>query len=55
MPFKRASVFAETMVAMVIKVVNSEHERGEERGVMCSYVCTFTNVLLVKQIIACLR
>lgn len=40
---------------MVIKVVNSEHDWGEERGVMCSYDCTFTKVLLVKQIIACLR
>lgn len=47
----------EIAVAMTIKVVNSAHDRGEERGVMCSsdITVTFTKVLLVEQIIACLK
>lgn len=39
----------------VIKVVNSAHNGGEERGAMCWCNCTFTKVLLAKQILACLR
>lgn len=31
----RANVSAEIVVAMVIKVINSAHGLGEERGVMC--------------------
>lgn len=55
MPYRRANLLAEIMVAMVIKVVNSAHDCGEERGVMRSCDCTVTKVLLVKQIIECLR
>lgn len=49
-PHRGTNVFAEVVVAMVIKVINSAHDCGEERGVMCSCDCTFTKVLLVEQI-----
>lgn len=33
--YRRANVSADIVVAMVIKVINSAHGLGEERGVMC--------------------
>lgn len=48
-PYRRANLFAEIVVTMVIKVINSAHDQGGERGVMCSCDCTFTKVLLVAQ------
>lgn len=48
MPYtERANLCAEIVVTMAIKVINSAHDWGGERGVMCSCDCTFTKVLLV--------
>lgn len=55
MPFRRANLFAEIVVAIEMKEINSVHVWGEERGVICSCDCRFNKVLLVEQIIEFFR